>query len=321
MIQKAKLPLVGIRIPEWATFTRNIFAGVVDHMREHRRWHIETPLVTFSEMHPVRIDENWTGDGLIVFRYTPEEAESWMKRGVKVVNFSSECIDPRIPTVIPDNFESGRLAAIHLMGLGLKRFAFWEDPGRVYSRERLAGFSKELARNNFTCDVIGVLSCEMPLDRRADLVAAAMDRQLVKLPKPIGIFAKDDMAAMELIFSCQRLGITVPDEVAMIGCNDDFIFCYTADIPVSSVRYPARLIGYRAAAQLAALFGGATGLPARTIVPVEGVVVRELHGHSPVRPSARARGGGHHPPGNAEPPAARAGGARRHVRIQDVDTG
>ena len=48
------------------------------------------------------------------------------------------------------------------------------------------------------------------MDRRADLVAAAMDRQLVKLHKPIGIFAKDDMAAMELIFpSCQRLGITV----------------------------------------------------------------------------------------------------------------
>lgn len=294
MSHPSKLPRIGIRIPTWATFTREVFAGVVDHMREHMRWRIETPLESTAELHPVLIDEDWEGDGLIVFRYTPAEADAWLKRGIKVVNFSSECTDPRIPTVIPDNLEYGRLAAVHLVGLGLKNFAFWEDPERIYSRERHEGFAGELARHKFTAQRLGATVHKMNELEKADRVAMEMDRQIAKLPKPVGIFAKDDLAALEIIRSCARLDLRVPDDIAVIGCNDDFLFCYTADAPITSVRYPGRLIGYRLAEMLAGMLAGGTPGAARTVVPVSGIVVREstgTHLHSPhVREALRIIG-------------------------------
>lgn len=281
-------PVIGIRIPEWATFTRDIHAGIGDYMRAHRRWRIETRLQTTNEIPAVRIDEDWEGDGLIVFRYTPEEAESWLRRGIRVVNFSSECLDARIPTVTPDNHECGRLAARHLMESGLRHFAFWEDPDRVYSRERLAGFSTELASHGFTCLRFGTVVHSMDDIWKADRIAAVMDRELTRLPGPVGIFAKDDIAAMHVVRGCRRLGLAVPNRVAVVGCNDDFIICHTADIPITSVRYPGRLMGYRIAERLEALLAGGGPEPERTLVPVSGLSVREstavmLHAHPHVR--------------------------------------
>ena len=291
MSQEPKLPVVGVRMPTWGTFAREVFPGIADYMREHRRWRIETPLETTNELHPVHIDGDWRGDGLIVFRYTPEEADAWAARGIKVVNFSSECLDPRIPNVTPDNREVGRLAARHLLGLGLRRFAFWDDPERLYSRERREGFAAELALHGFDCLVIGAVVHRMVATGKADRLAMIMDRELAKLPHPVGLFAKDDLAAMEIIRSCGRLGLSVPGKVSVIGCNDDHVFCYTAATPISSVRYPGRLIGYRLAEKLDALFAGKTA-PERTLAPVGGVVSREStgmlqHAHSHVREALR----------------------------------
>jgi LacI family transcriptional regulator len=292
MSRNPALPVVGIRIPAWATFTREIYTGVVDYMREHRRWRIETPLESTNELHPVVIDEHWRGDGLIVFRYTRKEAQAWLRRGIRVVNLSSECLDPRIPTVTPDNREAGRLAAQYLLELGFRRFAYWQDPERVYSCERFAGYSAELARHHFTCEVIGTVVHRMQDQEKADQIAAAMDRQIAKLDNPVALFTKDDLAAMHVVRSCARLGITVPDEVAVVGCNDDFFFCYTADTPISSVRYPGRLIGYRLAETLDGLFAGKKAPPERTLVPVTGVTPREstnilVHAHPQVREALR----------------------------------
>ena len=69
-----KMPVVGIRVPSWASFTRPIFKGIVDFIRNNEQWQILTLVDSTNEMAPVVIDENWDGDGLILFRYSPEEA-------------------------------------------------------------------------------------------------------------------------------------------------------------------------------------------------------------------------------------------------------
>lgn len=286
---KNQAPVVGIRLPYWGTFAREVFMGVVDHMREHARWRIETPMEMSAEMTPVRVDEDWKGDGLIVFRYTPEEAESWLARGISVVNFSSECLDPRIPTVTPDNAECGRLAARHLFHRGIRRFAHWGDSGRNYSNERRDGFVSELTKLGHECIRMGMVTHNLDRIGKADRVEMAMDKGVASLPKGTGIFAKDDLTALELSRACMRTGRSIPDDIAIIGNNDDCLFCYTAEMPLSSVRYPGRIIGYKLAEHLAVMMAGGETPPARTLVPPVGVVERESTSVEPLlHPNVRA---------------------------------
>ena len=120
-----------------------------------------------------------------------------------------------------------------------------------------------------------------------------MDPQLKALPKPIGILAKDDIAAATLIHACQRLGFRVPDDVAIAGVNNDELFCYTTSPPLTAVRYPGEAIGFRAAAILDRLMQGETDIPHETIIPVSGLVEREstdiLHIADPIVATALRR--------------------------------
>ena len=100
------------------------------------------------------------------------------------------------------------------MGLGLHQFAYWGDPSRHYTRARGRGFEQELAAQGFECHQLGVDVKRLgKMQDRWKTLRRVMDPQLKGLPKPIGILAKDDIAAATLIQACQRIGYNVPDEV------------------------------------------------------------------------------------------------------------
>lgn len=120
----APLRRVGVRLPAWISYQRIVFDGVLEFMRAHEAWVIETPVDSSGELAPMIIDEHWRGDGLIVFRYTGAEAAAWQEAGIPVVNLSTERLDGPFPSVVPDNFGGGAEAARHLLTLGLRDFAF-----------------------------------------------------------------------------------------------------------------------------------------------------------------------------------------------------
>lgn len=256
-VSAADRPVIGVRIPTWATFTRHIFEGIIGYVRLHReRWQIRTVVDSTNEIEPVQIDKDWEGDGLVVFRPTQGEVDAWTDRGIPVVNLSYESAGMGVPTVVPDNEKMAEMAAKHLMELGLKQFAFWGDPLRRYSREREAAFGKELAGHGFDYTSLGFEISKEPKARRWGRVHDEMLKQLEGIERPVGIFARDDIAAAALADACSELGYSVPDEIAIIGCNNDVTFCHTTSPPLSSVEYPGKEIGQMAASVLKRLMDG-----------------------------------------------------------------
>ena len=83
------------------------------------------------------------------------------------------------------------------------------------------------------------------------------------------------VAAAAIAGACAKLNFQVPDEVAVIGCNDDVTFCHTATPPLSSVKYPGREIGLTAALMLSRLMMGKSQVPMMTEVLPTQVVTRE----------------------------------------------
>ena len=271
-----RMPVVGIRVPSWASFTRPIFRGIVDFIRNNEQWQIQTLVDSTNEMAPVLIDENWRGDGLILFRFSEEEAKIFKQCKIPVVNLSAECLGKGFPTVIPNNFEIGKQAAQHMLTLGLKNFSYWGDPSRNYSIERGSAFEKQINSAGFDCIKVQIEPDYLPWDGRWVKMHERIVKELDRLPKPVGIFAKDDMLGSNIIRICNEVGILVPEEVAVMGTNADEVFCQISTPPLSSVAYPGESVGYEAARLLSKMINGQYIKNDHLVtMPIRDIVARE----------------------------------------------
>lgn len=273
---KSSMPVVGIRVPSWASFTRPIFRGIVDFIRNNEQWQIQTLVDSTNEMAPVLIDENWRGDGLILFRYSVDEAKIFKQCKIPVVNLSAECLGKGFPTVIPNNFEIGKQAAQHLLTLGLKNFSYWGDPSRNYSIERGDAFEQQIRSAGFDCIKVQIEPDHLPWDGRWVKMHERIVEELGRLPKPVGIFAKDDMLGSNIIRICNEVGILVPEEIAVMGTNADEVFCQISTPPLSSVAYPGESVGYESARLLSSMMNGKSIKNDHLVtIPIRDIVARE----------------------------------------------
>ncbi len=255
---KSAAPLrIGVRVPRWATQNDRLVNGVVRFIREYRKlWQIDADIFFDNELPPNDIDAKWRGDGLIVFRCSEEEVKAWHQRGIPVVNVSAETQIEGVPNVLVDNYQMGKLAAEYLMGLGLRNFAFVGERARNYSARRFAGYQDTLESRGLTCQEINLPISQMPLSRKATNIHKRLNKAIGQLSFPIGVLVRDDLLAMNVLRSAQALGIHVPDEISLIGINDQSPFCQVAFPRLTSVMHPGELIGYRAAELLNRMING-----------------------------------------------------------------
>jgi len=150
-----------------------------------------------------------------------------------------------------DSQGAGRLAAEHLMERGFQRFAFCGYVGRVWSDQRLQGFQQRLKDACFSCEVYEPPKAKsMRYWNREGPVVQAWLRSL---PKAIGLFACNDVRGRQVLESCLLSNISVPGEVAIVGCDNEELICTTTEPTLSSVAYDGEDGGYQAAALLDAL--------------------------------------------------------------------
>jgi LacI family transcriptional regulator len=250
---------VGVRYPVWSSYGPRVMEGIVDFMRNHEAWHLVTENDSFGEMEAVRIDRDWLGDGAVLFRATDEELAHFRKRGTAIVLTSTEGPDAGYPRVVSDNARVGALAAEHLIACAVPHFAFLARgetvylegeyaPGlRRYSRERLGGFRaklKEYSREPVVHYLRGRPLWKKETWREVEMEVVAF---LDSLPKPCGLFAVDDALGAVVLRAAKRLDLRVPSELAVIGFGDDASYCFSSFPALSTIAFPAREVGYRAA--------------------------------------------------------------------------
>lgn len=250
---------VGVRLPEWATgFMFRVFEGLIEFQRSKVRFELHFDQPSGGDLPAAPIDEHWEGDGLLIMRYTAEEAEAWRKRGISVVNLSAEFPGkkPDFPRVTMNNARIGSLGAEHLRSLGLRDFAYIHESSRRYSAERLEGFRKAVLAAGGRCHVIEVPASTFPANNRPRRIEKCMLQPLEKLPRPCGILTKDDIAAVWTLRILNQLGIRCPDEMPILGISDDIVFCHMMDPPLSSIPYSGKRIGLQAATLLHRMMSG-----------------------------------------------------------------
>jgi LacI family transcriptional regulator len=185
-----------------------------------------------------------------------------------------------IPRVQTDHAQVGRMVADHLLDQGLRNLAFVGDPfGGWWSVRRQEGFQRRAGELGARCLVFA------PYQRRYSNVfneTAALresrDRAclawLRRLPRPIGLMGCNDTRAIRVIELCRRLHLRVPEDVAVVGVDDDDLYVQMSDPALSSVSLQTDRMGYAAGELLGRLLAGQRPPRQPVVVPPAGLIVR-----------------------------------------------
>lgn len=273
---------VGIRWPAWANgFAYRLFEGLLDFQRTADAFELIFDHPSGYDLAARPVDEHWDGDGLLVFRHSLQEQRQWKKRGIAVVNLSTEFLGkaPAFPRVTADNQIVAQLVARHFASLGLKDFAYIHERNREYSRERLEAYRREISLLQGRLHVIELPVSSWKESIRSHRLHTELKKALARLPKPCGVFAKDDIMGYAALQAIKELGIRCPDELPLCGCGDDIAFCHTTWPALTSVDFPGKDIGFHAAQLLRRMMNGESISPeTRILVPPTRLVARESTG-------------------------------------------
>lgn len=235
-------------------YGRDLLHGVRDWMHGGERWAIR-----FSEQArlaplPAWVGA-WRGDGMIARVDSPQIAAVLRRTGVPVVDVSAERYASEFPRVSVDNAAVARLAAGHLLGKGFRHFAYLGDAQFLWAKQRGVVFRRELAASGQGCAMFEA-AAGATARRGSDAEIRAIADWLGRQQRPLGVFACYDGRAQHVLEACQLRGWAVPDEIAVIGVDNDEVLCDLCAPPLSSVQPNARRTGYEAAAMLARMMRG-----------------------------------------------------------------
>jgi len=255
-----------------------LLSGVAQFVREHHEVSVQTEEWRWTDAIPAWF-RNWTGDGVIAWVETDELAEVIRQLGVPAVDVRGCVAGAGLPVVGANNRAVAKLAAEHLISRQFRNYAYAGSAGANYSDIRSQWFQEELKQAGFLCGVYQLpgMSREIQAlepEKRDSFFESHFDEWLKTLPKPVGIMACNDIRGQQIINACHRVNLAVPEEVAVVGVDNDPIFCHLCDPPLSSVELDAAGAGYQAAVLLERLIQGQKAPAERIEVPPVGVVAR-----------------------------------------------
>lgn len=275
LARRAQRLNIGIVVDGIAEYGRGVMRGVMQYANERRNWMIH------EELRRVGLEEiNWPKcDGAIVAGSAPMVLSGLIKKIPHVVHCSSSGDPTKTMIVCLDDIVTGQMAAEHLMNCRLEKFGYYGHHGASAiktSVDRYQGFGKRLAERGFACELSPVsYPHENEWLKRKHW--PRLIPWLQGLTKPIGIFCYDDMAAHDLVAACLKANIAVPEQVAIIGVNNDQLACESAWPPLSSVEGDFSRVGYRAAEMLDRILRGKKISDAERVkcLPPLGIVARQ----------------------------------------------
>ena len=207
---------------------------------------------------------SWAPDGVIAAAPNRPCGRLLAALPLPLIHLGNQEEAPTLPWVGPDHRAIGRAAATHLLTQGLRTIAFAGYPGRPFSDRRRLGCQEVLASE-------GIRLLKTPPGVWSD--AAGLCAWLAALPRPTGIVAANDLLAWRIAEHARHAGLRIPEDLALVGADDDDVVGSLVHVPLSSVQISTRRIGLEAAALLTTRLAG-DPIPTQTAIAPLGVVVR-----------------------------------------------
>jgi LacI family transcriptional regulator len=231
--------------------------GIVRYSRFHGPWILyrEPPFYRMPPYCPqprqaravTRLQDHGI-DGVIAFAANCAQLREFIPPGFPAVVLPIEDKTPDCCSIVEKDNAVGRIAAEHFLERGFTRFAFCGFDHMYWSRVRQEGFVRRLAKDGLTVRLYEPPGPPARVPWEAE--QASMADWLKSLPKPVGLLACNDDRAQQVFEADKAAGVRVPDEIAILGVDNDDMICELTNPPLSSVAMSFEEAGYEAAAQL-----------------------------------------------------------------------
>lgn len=201
-------------------------------------------------------------DGIIMRE--PEDVHEVLKLCIPIIfaGYLKEEI-PDTPRIMTDDAATGRMGAKHFLQRGFRHLGYLGYDSMYWSRNRKVSFCETAARAG--ADTYVFEQAKVSNRRVWQTEQPLVSQWLQSLPIPLGVMCCNDDRAQQALIACRFAGLRVPDEVAILGVDNDEFVCRLANPQLSSVALTTEKAGYEAAALLAEMMSN-PGAPIRQIV-------------------------------------------------------
>jgi len=230
-------------------YGKNLLTGITKYSKEVGPWlFCKMPLhfrEDLSMEKVVKFAKEWEADGIIAHIYNNSDIEKLKELKIPVIAEDFKERFTEFPNITGGYFETGEMGAKYFINKGYKNFAFYGFKDIVWSRERGIGFENHIKKQGGKVHFFETNKVES--QELWYYKPSALSKWLTSLPKPIAIMACDDERASYLAEACKHSNIKIPEEVAVLGVDNDILTCNLSDPPLSSISLDTEQGGYEAA--------------------------------------------------------------------------
>jgi LacI family transcriptional regulator len=251
-----KIPKILVLVEASREYSRGILSGLALYSKIRGPW-------MFVTRPPFYVDESidstvisWIDtlaiDGIILQgRYITDRIR---KSGVPLIALDVNTKLKGIPEILCNNQRIGQMAAEHLLECGFSHFAFCGFDHLTWSQQRCDSFRQTVEHAGHPCNIY---------EQSQKGVVQSWTREylsivdwLAALPKPLGLMACNDDRGQQILEACKIAGFSVPEEIAVVGADNDQLECALTAPPLSSVSLNLEKAGYQTAETMDKLFQG-----------------------------------------------------------------
>jgi LacI family transcriptional regulator len=255
----------------WGT---GLIEGIVAYAKARKRpWLFS--LEPRGKYEPMMLPDGWCGDGVIARITHAALAEQLIKRRIPAVNVSwFRFGENLIPRCTCDEELAAGMAAKYFLSNGFRQFAYCGSSLRPSYKDRLGeAFAATVEKAGFVCHVFRP-NHERFAGFDSEEQLAELSGWLGSLPRPIALLAFDDLQARKVTEACALAGVSVPDEIAVLGGEHDELTSRISSPPLSGVDHGPLDVGYRAAEMLDLQMSGAPLVESNVLLPPKRIISR-----------------------------------------------
>ena len=264
---------VALIIETSSIYGRGLLSGIVRFMRMHDEWSVYLEQRDLAAKPPAWL-KGWKGDGIISRATTESLVEAVTATGVPFVDLTDRHTDRGFTIVRSDDNAIGQLGAKHLLERGFRRFGFCGFTNEAWSERRQAAFQQAIRDAGFPCDAFRSV-WQGPGVRTWDQETKHVAEWLRSIPRPFGVMACNDIRGQHVVDACSSEGFAVPEEVSILGVDNDDLLCRICDPPLTSVIANSEGVGYCAAEILSQLMQGSRPSECEYLIEPLGIAERQ----------------------------------------------
>jgi LacI family transcriptional regulator, galactose operon repressor len=264
----AKTPEILLLIEKSREYGRGLLRGIARYSNLHGPWGFYRPPRFYRKKEGAKEIElprmnDWAPDGIIMRDLIKIEAIADLDLPI-IIAYATNERTFSYPVIMSDCSAMGEIAAEYLHGRGLQQFAYCGFDDMPWSRDRHESFQQKIAEAGFE-----IHSYKPPKSRIKRLwqnEQKFMADWLKSLPKPIGLMACNDDRGQDVLHACKIAGLDVPDDIAVLGVDNDELICNLSEPPLTSIALNTEKAGYEAAELLDKLMSGKEKMANQTIM-------------------------------------------------------